>query len=161
MQCQSRCLAKQDLVPSTIYIFSPHHIEIIQHILRCLERFEIASKKMQTFSSETNATSVTVHRLRQATWGHIWKRTVEKRQSNALVATKHLLVQTSWEHIWHYTVEKAQIHATNVLYIFYSIFFEDSFELTQWRKAKQTHAVCSVTYSPNGDAWQNKAWCHL
>ena len=128
---------------TTSYRKNPTHFEMPWQIWNCLKN------KCRRFQVKTNATSVTLHRLRQATWGHIWKRTVEKSQSNAFVVTTHLLVQTIWEYIWHYTVEKTQIHATNVLHIFYSRFFEDSFELTQWRRAKQTHAGC-------WDAWQKR-----
>ena len=42
--------------------------------------------------SQTNATNVTLHSLRQAIWGRIWKHTVEKSQRNAKNVTLHLLM---------------------------------------------------------------------
>ena len=55
-----------------------------------------------------------MHPLRQAIWGHIWKRTVEKNQTNAASVTLHLLGQAIWGDIRKYTVEKSPTNATNV-----------------------------------------------
>ena len=45
--------------------------------------------------SQTNATNVTMHLLKQAIWGNIWKRTLEsnkcKSRTNATNVTMHLL----------------------------------------------------------------------
>ena len=64
---------------TTSYRKNPTHFEMPWQIWNCLKN------KCRRFQVKTNATSVTLHRLRQATWGHIWKRTVEKSQSNAFV----------------------------------------------------------------------------
>ena len=64
--------------------------------------------------SHTNATNATMPHLKQATWGHIWKRTVEKGQTNAANVTMHPLRQAIWGDIWKCTVEKSQTNATNV-----------------------------------------------
>ena len=62
----------------------------------------------------TNATNVIMPLLRQAIWGDIWKHTVEKSQTNAPNVTLHPLRQSIWGHIWKHTVEKSQTNATNV-----------------------------------------------
>ena len=58
--------------------------------------------------SQTNATNVTLHHLKQAIWGHIWKHTVAKSQTSVANVITHPLVQAIWEHIWKYTVGKTQ-----------------------------------------------------
>ena len=71
--------------------------------------------KIIVSESKTNATNVIMHPPMQALWGHIWKRTVEKSQTNATNATMPLLRQTIWDNIWKRTVEKSQRNATNVI----------------------------------------------
>ena len=56
-----------------------------------------------------------MHPFRQGIWGHIWKRTVEKRQTNATNVTMPQLRQAIWGHIWKHTVGKNQTNATNVI----------------------------------------------
>ena len=51
-------------------------------------------KPIMKEKSHTNATNATMPHLKQATWGHIWKRTVEKGQTNAASVTMYLLRQT-------------------------------------------------------------------
>ena len=64
--------------------------------------------------SQTNANNVTMLLLRQAIWGHIWKRTVEKSQTNATNVTMPLPLQAILGDIWKHTLEKSQTYATNV-----------------------------------------------
>ena len=65
-------------------------------------------KPIMKEKSHTNATNATMPHLKKATWGHIWKRTVEKGQTNATNVTMPLLGQAIWEHIWKRTVEKSK-----------------------------------------------------
>ena len=60
--------------------------------------------------SQTNATNVTMHLLRQAIWGHIWKHTVEKNQVNATNVTLPLLRQSIWGHIWNRWNKYKRLH---------------------------------------------------
>ena len=52
--------------------------------------------------------------LRQAIWGHIWERTVEKSQTNATNVTLHPHGQGIWRDILKSTVEKSQTNAANL-----------------------------------------------
>ena len=64
--------------------------------------------------SQTNATNVTMHPLRQAIWEHILKHTMVQSRTNATSVTMHPLMQAIWEHIWKHTVEKNQTNVTSV-----------------------------------------------
>ena len=76
---------------------------------------DIPSRKpIMKEKSHTNATNATMPHLKKATWGHIWKRTVEKSQTNVTSVTMHALIQVHWGRIWKRTVEKGQTSATNV-----------------------------------------------
>ena len=66
--------------------------------------------------SQTNAISVTLRPLGQTTWGHIWKRTVEKSQANATNVAMPPLLQVIWGNIWKHTVEKSWTNASNVTF---------------------------------------------
>ena len=61
-----------------------------------------------------NAVSVTMHPLKLAIWGDIWKRTVEKNLRNAISVNLHPLRQDIWGCISKRTVVKRQTIATNV-----------------------------------------------
>ena len=82
--------------------------------------------------SKTNATNVTLPLLRQAIWGHIWKRTVEKSQINAANVTLPLLwhvimrrhLKTHWRKVklkWH--IESVTKQKLYILSLWMRIFF--------------------------------------
>ena len=48
---------------------------------------------------------MTLHPHRQAIWGDIWKRTVDKSQTNASNVNMHLLMQAIWGDIWKRTMQ--------------------------------------------------------
>ena len=56
--------------------------------------------------SQTNATSVTLHLVRQVIWGYIWRHTVEKTQTYATSVTLRPLMYIFWGHIWKRSGEK-------------------------------------------------------
>ena len=78
--------------------------------------------------SQINATNATLHLLRQAIWGYIWKRTVEKSQTNAASASLPALTQVLWRDIWRGTDQCRQKEGEK-LHVFH---FEQMFERTNW-----------------------------
>ena len=75
--------------------------------------------------------------LRQAIWGHIWKRTLEKNKINATNATMHLIRQAVWGDIWKIIVYESKTMQPMCLWIFPVMWFEDTFEKVQWANGKQ------------------------
>ena len=90
---------------------------------------------------------MTVHPHRQAVWGHIWKRTVEKRQINATNATMPLLRQAIWGNIWKYIVEKTKQMQPMWLCPISSRSFEGTFENAQSLKMQITYCLWEFSYS--------------
>ena len=69
----------------------------------------------------TNVAYVTMHLLRPAIWGDIWKFTriiwklaLERNRTNATSVTMHFLMQVIWGDIWKSTQEKNLSNAANV-----------------------------------------------
>ena len=79
-----------------------------------LKMMTLVSRLKRGNWSQLNATNVTMHFLRQAIWGHIWKNTVKRSQTNATNANFHPLMRALWGHIWKDTMEKSWTSAANV-----------------------------------------------
>ena len=73
-------------------------------------------QKRTVEKSPTHVTNVTLPLLGQTFWGDIWKLTAEKSQTNATSVVMHLLRQAIWGNIWKRTVEKRQTNSTNETY---------------------------------------------
>ena len=96
---------------------------------------------------QINATNATLYLLRQAIWGHIWKRTVEKSQINAANVTMHLLMQEVWGHIWKHTVEKSPTNVTSVtLHALIQDLWEGIWKATV--EECRPHFLCTTNFAP-------------
>ena len=100
-----------------------------------------------------------MHLLGQAIWTYIWKRTEETSPTNANNSNLPALIQVLWGNIWKDTVEKNPTNA--ILCVLSCKQFEETFEITQWRKVKQMQTLqCIVTMHPLKQAIWGHIWKH-
>ena len=91
-----------------------------------------------------------LHPLRQAVWGHIWKGTVEKRQTNAGSVFLHPLIQVLWADMWKDILEKSQTNAISVILRYILCFHHFKKSHLVWRLQMDKFSWFQVVNSWNG-----------